>query len=199
VGEVFTAARAWLRRPPAPRAGVWATEIGWSVAGDGWVTVPVQTHGEYVPRTYQLAQASGQAANLSWHDFAHFMFASPIRAASPAPPCSATPAWCRASPARPSSRKLTLPGELRGLLFRRAGTEMLTLCAEHDTAFAFLKAPGADASAGLPTGTAMRAPSTCRLPAERCGDRSASLPGGPRRLAGRGHRGRAPAALAGKS
>jgi len=141
VASVFSAARSWLEAHQHPQAGIWATEIGWSVAGAGWVTVPLQTHGEYVPRSYQLAQASGQAANLSWHDFAHFMFGLADPGGVPRPALLSYAGMVPRLTGATLVKRLALAEPLHALLFRRPDTEMLTLCAEQDVAFAFLKPP----------------------------------------------------------
>lgn len=143
VASAFTSARKWLDGHGLSRAGVWATEIGWAVSGKDWAIIPVRTHGEYVPRTYQLAQASGQAANLSWHDFAHFMFGLADPSAVPRPALLTYAAMVPRLTGATAIRRLGPGPRVRGVLFRRGGAEMLTLCAEHETAFALLKPPAA--------------------------------------------------------
>ncbi|NPV46531.1 MAG: hypothetical protein HPY69_06220 [Armatimonadetes bacterium] len=143
VGTVFETARRWLTEHGHPQAEVWATELGWAVSGRDWVTVPVATHGQYVPRSYQLAQASGEAANLSWHDFAHGMFGLADPTGVPRPALLAYAAMVpRLSGAR-LVRRLEVGGRLHALWFRRDDTDLLTLCAETGTDFAFLKPPRA--------------------------------------------------------
>ena len=72
--SVFGAARAWLDARKRPDAQVWATEVGWALTGTEWPTISEETQGEYLPRTYLLAQGSGSADNVCWHDFGLGMF-----------------------------------------------------------------------------------------------------------------------------
>lgn len=139
VGTVFETARRWLAEHGHPQAEVWATELGWALSGRDWIAVPLATHGEYVPRSYQLAQASGEAANLCWHDFAHDMFGLADPTAVPRPALLAYAAMVPRLTGAKLVRRLEVGGKLQALHFRRGDTDLLTLCAETGADFAYLR------------------------------------------------------------
>lgn len=140
VGSVFDAGRKWLDDHGRPKAQIWATEIGWALTGgDGWATVPVETHGEYLPRAYLLAQASDHCANLSWHDFGLGMFGFFDGQGFPRPAyLSYAGLIARLEGARPLKRwRFRAP--LHAALFARGGVNVLALWAESGVEFAMLR------------------------------------------------------------
>ena len=139
--SVFPAARAWLAERGRPDAEVWATEIGWALSGQGWPTVSEETHGRYLPRTFLLAQGSGEAANVCWHDFALGMFGICDGQGYPRPAImSFAGLVSRLRDAAPV-RRLEFEGRLHGFLFRRGDTDVLALWAETGIEFALLRPP----------------------------------------------------------
>lgn len=141
VWSVFTESRAWLDGHGRRDAGVWATEIGWAVTGNEWPVIPLETHGQYLARTFLLAQASGHADNLCWHDVAHGMFGFCDNRGFPRPALLGFAGLTeRLSGARAVSR-LPADGALHGVLFRRSGTDVLALWSESGTEFALLTPP----------------------------------------------------------
>jgi len=142
VGSVFTASRAWLDARRRPDAGVWATEIGWAVSGTEWPTVDIETHGEYLARTFLLAQASGAADNVCWHDLALGMFGICDGQGFPRPALLSFAGLTERLLGAKPIRRLPVDGALQGMLFRRAGTEVLALWSEIGTEFALLTPPG---------------------------------------------------------
>lgn len=139
--SVFPAARAWLAERGRPDAEVWATEIGWALSGRGWPTVSEEIHGQYLPRTFLLAQGSGEAANVCWHDFAHGMFGICNGQGYPRPAIlSFAGLVSRLRDAVPV-RRLELEGRLHGFVFRRGDGDVPALWAESGIEFAHLRPP----------------------------------------------------------
>lgn len=137
---VFEGAQAWLEARKRPKGEVWATEIGWALTGKEWPTVSVETHGHYLPRTYLLAQASGKAANVCWHDFALGMFGICDGQGYPRPALLAFAGLVsRLSGAVPVERYRD-GSALQGFRFRRDGRDVVALWTERGTEFALLKA-----------------------------------------------------------
>ena len=148
VAAVMTTARTWLEQRQRPDAGVWATEIGWALSGRGWATVSPQQHGDYLARTYLLAQGSARADNVCWHDYGHGMFGIVGPRGYPRPALLQFGGLiARLDGARPVKR-WEPAGTLHAWLFRRHDTDVLALWSEKGTAFAAIR-PGQTTTARL--------------------------------------------------
>jgi hypothetical protein len=124
---VLAKAKDWLRAHGKPSGEVWATEIGWALTGRGWVTVSEKTHGDYLARTYILAQVSQNAAAVCWHDFALGMFGIFDGKGYPRPAYMAYgPLISTLSGARPV-REFKVSEHVRGALFQKPTEQVLAL------------------------------------------------------------------------
>lgn len=147
--SVFDAAKSWLIERKKPGAEVWATEIGWALTGMEWPTIPVETHGEYLPRTFLLSQGSGTAANVCWHDFGLGMFGICDGQGYPRPALlSFAGLVSRLSGATPVERH-NLGGGLQGFTFRRNDKDVVALWSESRVEFAKLNPDGMNLRATL--------------------------------------------------
>jgi hypothetical protein len=139
IAAVMTTARTWLDQRQRSDAGVWATEIGWALSGRGWAPVLPQTHGDYLARTYILAQGAGCAASVCWHDYGHGMFGVVGPRAHPRPALLQFGGLIsRLADAHPVKR-WEPAGTLHAWLFQRADRDVLAIWSEKGTAFAALR------------------------------------------------------------